>query len=32
MSAKDREVRFEMLRPGELNAEQKRSPLTGMKG
>ncbi len=27
MSAKEREVRFEMLRPGELNAEQKRSPL-----
>jgi creatinine amidohydrolase len=27
MSAKDREVRFEMLRPAELNAEQKRSPL-----
>jgi len=27
MSANEREVRFEMLRPGELNAEQKRSPL-----
>jgi creatinine amidohydrolase len=27
MSLSDREVRFEMLRPGELNAEQKRSPL-----
>jgi len=27
MSLSDREVRFEMLRPGELNAEAKRSPL-----
>ena len=27
MSANEREVRFEMLRPGELNAEQKRSSL-----